>query len=112
MLMTPRKPPDGMPFIEIVSAWSRRVTDGGGTAAAFLNEETVFGRNVVIEGNQLGCYVHVDDGVILSEANGSQPLCNEWMHMAADALTDYTAAAYLFKEVRLLDDASDEAVAK
>ncbi len=67
-----------------VSAWSRysEVSE----AVAFLNEEVVKGKRVIIDNKQASIYMHVDDGVVCAGGSGGKEQANEIMHFCADSL--------------------------
>ena len=50
-----------------ISSWGCRAEAPGEAATALLNEDVVRGQAVVVQESQMAVYVHVDDGLILSE---------------------------------------------
>ena len=71
-----------------ISHWS--VSDGGPLGGCFLllNEKYGRGGRFCLCPEDVGCYVHVDDGVVMTvgeECQGSAPKCNGLMHRVADA---------------------------
>ena len=86
-----------------VGNWSRRAARAEDCAVAVLNEDAVRGKSVTLQHQQLACYVHVDDGVLL--ASRRHPgLTDKVMHRCADALE---AAGF-----HVPDRVSDGSVAK
>ena len=73
-----------------LSAWSRRTPRDGPPAAAVLNEDLVRGKCVELHPRQAAFYLHVDDGIFLSDGqrdtSRSVPLVDELMTSCAESL--------------------------
>ncbi len=51
-----------------------------------MHEDSARGTNVVLGPQQLACYIHVDDGVVISEGSPKPPRSDAWIELAAEAL--------------------------
>ena len=66
--------------------WSQYVQKSNDIAVAFLNESVLEGSKVVVEGGQVGTYIHVDDGIMLVDGKSQTTSADAMMHRAADEL--------------------------
>jgi hypothetical protein len=69
-----------------VTSWGARHLGSFQSSCTILNEDAITGRHVIIENNQAAFYLHVDDGIIITDRQEDPPECNRIMEHLADAL--------------------------
>lgn len=71
-----------------VSCWSSSQPLPTGHVATLLNETVVEGKHVILTPSQLALYLHVDDGLVISDADQKQATsaADTWMNILADGL--------------------------
>ena len=81
----------GSRSIRRVSAWSLTARGADGHGVSFLNELAARGTRAILDGQQHAFYLHVDDGLLMSErasksAPTQQHACDQLLPMAAEGL--------------------------
>ena len=68
------------------SAWSYAGLDSRQPGLCLMNEIAPAGRRVILDGQIVSAYIHVDDGIIMSDGSPGVPKCDFWAGQCVSAL--------------------------